>query len=91
MTMDTPVRNNLIEQLSASFDKMPRWAKVAAKHALGAPEVSRATGKPYVTFREVLQDASDHTLETLRSDFEDNGDLVPMEEVEKLQQEAKAS
>ena len=32
---------------------------------------------PFGSFRECISVAADHTLETLREDFEDNGDLLP--------------
>lgn len=70
-------RAQLIDQLDRSFTMMPRWAKVSVKHAMGAPAKSPKTGLPYKTFREVIEEASDHTLEILREDFEGNGELLP--------------
>jgi len=69
-------REALIDQLDRSFMQMPSWAKAATKHAMGAPEINPETGKSFETFREVISVAADHTLETLRDDFADNGDLV---------------
>lgn len=56
---------------------MPRWAQAACKHAMAAPRCHPETGKPFNSFREVIEVSSDYTLETLRGDFEDNGDLLP--------------
>lgn len=71
-------RMALIDQLDRSFQMMPRWAKVSCKHAMGAPKNNPKTGQPFKTFREVIEAAEDYTLEILRDDFEDNGDLLPM-------------
>lgn len=70
-------RAALIDQLDRSFMVLPNWAKAATKHAMGAPEINPETGKPFASFREVISVAADHTLEILRDDFEDNGDLLP--------------
>lgn len=70
-------RRKLIDQLDRSFTVMPQWVKAATKHSLGAPKNNPATGQPFQSFREVIEAASDHTLLTLRDDFEDNGDLLP--------------
>lgn len=70
-------RAALIDQLDRSFQMMPRWVKIATKHAMGAPEINPATGKPFTSFREVIAVASDDTLEILRDDFDGNGDLLP--------------
>jgi hypothetical protein len=67
----------LIDQLDRSFTMMPKWAKTAAKHAMDAPANNPKTGQPFQSFREVIEVADDHTLETLRDDFEYNGDLLP--------------
>lgn len=56
---------------------LPAWAKAATKHAMGAPEINPGTGKPFVSFREVISVAADHSLEILRDDFAGNGDLLP--------------
>lgn len=75
----TPLeRTKLIEQLDLSFLAMPRWAKIACKHAMAAPKNNPITGLPFKTFREVLEVAADETLLTLRDDFADNGDLIPL-------------
>jgi hypothetical protein len=70
-------RAALIDQLDRSFMVLPAWAKAATKHAMGAPEINPATGKPFTSFREVIEVAADHSLEILRDDFEGNGDLLP--------------
>ena len=70
-------RAALIDQLDRSFQMMPRWAKIACKHAMGAPDINPATGEKFKSFREVIEVASDHTLEILRDDFEGNGELLP--------------
>jgi hypothetical protein len=70
-------RSLLIDQLDRSFQMMPRWSKVACKHAMGAPKNNPATGRPFKSFREVIEVAADHTLEILREDFEGNGELLP--------------
>lgn len=70
-------RTKLIDQLVRSFDILPTWAKSSVKHAMAAPRINKNTGKPFESFREVLENTSDDTLETLREDFEGNGDLLP--------------
>lgn len=70
-------RTTLIDQLDRSFQMMPRWVKAATKHAMAAPTINPATGKIFTSFREVIEVASDSTLETLRDDFEADGDLLP--------------
>lgn len=70
-------RAGLIDQLDRSFMVLPAWAKAAVKHSMGAPEINPATGKRFESFREVISVAADRTLEILRDDFEDNGDLLP--------------
>ncbi len=70
-------RTELIDQLDRSFQMMPRWVKAATKHAMGAPENNPATGKPFTSFREVIEVASDETLLILRDDFDGDGDLLP--------------
>jgi hypothetical protein len=75
--MEKAQREALIDQLDRSFEAMPRWVKIATKHAMGAPTNNPETGQPFTSFREVISVSSDETLETLRDDFEDNGDLLP--------------
>ena len=75
--MDVNKRAALIDQLDRSFQMMPKWAQAAAVHAMAAPTTNPGTGKPFASFRECISVAADHTLETLREDFEDNGDLLP--------------
>lgn len=69
-------RAELIDQLDRSFMVLPTWTKTAVKHSMGAPETNPKTGKPFTSFREVIEVSSDETLEILRQDFEDNGDLL---------------
>lgn len=75
--MDAKQRAALVDQLDRSFQMMPGWAQAATKHAMGAPATNPETGKPFASFREVLEAAADHSLELLREDFDDNGDLLP--------------
>lgn len=75
--MDSQLRAELIDQLDRSFQMMPKWAQAAAVHAMTAPTTNPETGKPFASFRECISAASDDTLETLRDDFDDNGDLLP--------------
>lgn len=70
-------RAALIDQLDRSFQMMPTWAKTACKHAMRAPTNHPETGKPFTSFREVIEAAPDQTLEILRDDFADNSDLLP--------------
>ena len=73
-------RSKLIDQLDRSFQMMPLWVKSATKHAMGAPTHHPVSGKKFESFREVIEAASDESLLTLRDDFDDNGDLLPMRE-----------
>lgn len=75
--MNTSERTALIDQLDRSFQMMPKWAQTATVHAMGSPTTNPETGKPFGSFRECISVAADHTLVTLRDDFEDNGDLLP--------------
>lgn len=70
-------RAALIDQLDRSFSALPRWAKIAVKHAIGAPTHHPVTGEKFTAFRQVLETASDYALEMLRDDFKDNNDLLP--------------
>lgn len=70
-------RTRLIDRLDRSFTMMPYWVKCATKHAMGAPRINPSTGKPFKSFREVIEVSSDATLLILRDDFDDNGDLLP--------------
>lgn len=70
-------RSQLIDQLDRSFAVMPTWAKATVKHAMGAPTINPETGQPFRSFREVIEAASDETLDILRDDFEGNGELLP--------------
>ena len=78
-TLTAEERIKLIDRLVKSFDAMPRWAKIATKHAIGAPRINPATNEPFQTFREVIEVSDENTLITLREDFESNGDLCPDE------------
>lgn len=75
--MSPEERKSLIDQLVRSYEPLPTWAKTAVKHAMGAPGQNPRTGEPITSFREALEAAGDDTLETLREDFDDNGDLLP--------------
>jgi hypothetical protein len=75
--MNDQERAVLIDQLDRSFQMMPRWAQAATVHAMAVPPANPATGKPFGSFRECISVAADHTLQTLRDDFDDNGDLLP--------------
>lgn len=77
MILSPEERSALIDQLDRSFEMMPRWVKIATKHAMGAPSINPETGNPFVSFREVISVASDETLITLRDDFDGDGDLLP--------------
>ena len=75
--MEKDQRAALIDQLDRSFQMMPKWAQAATVHAMGAPTTNPEPGKPFESVRECISMAADHTLETLRDDFDDNGDLLP--------------
>ena len=75
--MEAQERAALIDQQDRSFTMMPTWAKAAAKHAMAAPTHHPETGEEFTSFRQVIEAASDQTLEILRDDFADNGDLLP--------------
>jgi hypothetical protein len=68
----------LIDQLDKSFLAMPRVDKVITKHALGAPDINPLTNQPFKSFREVIEQATDETLEMLRDDFQSNDQLLPI-------------
>lgn len=70
-------REQVIDQLCQSYNKLEEWDKAACRHAMHIPAVNQYTGKPFESFKEVLEVASDHTLEILLDDFEFNGFLVP--------------
>lgn len=69
-------RTQIIDQLNRSFLAMDYWVKCTVKHAMGAPSHHPETGKKFETFLEVIEAASDETLETLLAEFADNGDLI---------------
>lgn len=46
------------------------------------PIKNRETGKPFGSFREMLEHASDDSLEILKEDFEGNDDLLPPADVQ---------
>lgn len=77
MELSTDERARLIDRLDRSFQAMPGWVKTATKHAMGAPTHHPETGKPFQSFREVIEAAADETLLILKDDFEDNDDLAP--------------
>lgn len=70
-------RDALIDQLDRSFTVMPEWVKAATKHAMAAPTHHPETKEKFTSFRQVIECASDQTLEILRDDFEADGDLLP--------------
>lgn len=72
-------RIKLIDRLDRSFLALPRWAKVACKHAMGSPTHHPETGKEFESFREVIEAASDESLLTIKDDFVSNDDLAPEE------------
>lgn len=74
-------REVLIDQLDRSYQALPAWAKTACRHAMRCPTNNPETGRPFANFREVLETAADETLETLKEDFDDNGDLLPAEDI----------
>lgn len=65
-----------MDQLERSFDAMPRWVKMATKHAMAAPEIG-PDGKRITSFRQAIEYMSDEGLLVLKDDFEGNGDLLP--------------
>lgn len=73
--MTSEERESLIQQLDRSFQMMPKWAQTACKHAMRCAD-------GVTTFREACELADDSSLEMLRDDFEDNGDLLPPTEVQ---------
>lgn len=77
VNMTEEERKILIDQLDRSFQMMPNWAKVATKHAMGAPKNNPGTGLPFKSFREVIECASDESLQILWDDFDGDGDLLP--------------
>ena len=62
-------RAELIDQLDRSFTVLPTWAKTAVKRSMGAPEANTKTGRVFTSFREVIEAASDETLEILKEEF----------------------
>ena len=81
--MEKERRIKLIKQLDYSFRRLPMWGKTAVKHAMCAPECSPLTGEKYTSFKQVINDADDESLEILKDDFEGNGDLlnIPLDDV----------
>ena len=78
--MSPEERSATIRQLDKSFNAMPTWGKTATKHGLGAPSINPKTGEPFKSFLEVLESLNDHSLQLLKEDFSDNGDLLPLED-----------
>lgn len=74
--MNAVQKSALIKQLDKSFQAMSITDKVITKHAIAAPDNNPSTGQPFKTFLEVIEHASDESLETLREDFEGNGLLL---------------
>ena len=75
--MNNDERCALIDQLDRSFQMMPKWVKTACIHSMGVAEKNPFTGQPFTTFREIIETATDECIQSLRDDFEDNGDLLP--------------
>ncbi len=70
-------RGSVIEQLCQSYEKLEPIDKAILNHAMQVPTVNQYTGRPFTCFKEVLEAASDYSLQTLLDDFECNGFLVP--------------
>ena len=77
--MDQQQHEKLIDQLDRSYQAMPQWVKTATMHGMAAPRTNKHNGKPWQSFKELLEHASDQSLIVLRDDFDDNGDLLPVE------------
>lgn len=75
--MNQQERASLIRQLDASYTAMPDWVKKATLHAMNVPARNPETNEVFSSFMEILEAASDESLETLRDDFDSNGDLLP--------------
>ena len=78
--MSPEERAAAIRQLDKSFSAMPTWVKTATKHGLGAPSINPKTGEPFKSFLEVLESLNDDSLQLLKEEFLDNGDLLPLED-----------
>lgn len=74
--MDKEQRSKLIDRLDRSFNVMPGWVKTACYHGSGIPKEHPET-KEQLSFKQAIELGTDEFLETLKSDFEDNGDLLP--------------
>lgn len=74
------VRAKHIKRLVRSFNAMSAMDKAMCKHAMAAPKCHPETGKPFESFREVIECASDHTIDILLDDFKGNDLLLPEEE-----------
>ena len=70
-------RQAKIDQMVRSFEAMDNWVKNALIHSMGAPKINKHTGKPWASFQELLEAASDDTINLVYLETEDNGDLVP--------------
>lgn len=74
--MFTPEQRKEIEaQLARSYEALSATDRTIFHHASGMPTHDRDTGKA-LTFPEVLQQASDSTLDIWLDDFKYNGLLV---------------
>lgn len=69
-------RQEKIDHLVRSFDTWDGWVKNACLHSMGVPKVNRNTGKPWQSFREILEAAADETVDSVYEDTAFNGDLV---------------
>ena len=70
------LRRTYIDQMVRSYDAMPKWVQGSVIHAMRVPTNNPATGKPWMSFREMLEVASDESILIIRQDIKDNGDLV---------------
>ena len=71
--------NNMTDQDTSGTPAAPNADTSAPSAPAATAPASTAGGEtqPFGSFRECISVAADHTLETLREDFEDNGDLLP--------------
>lgn len=70
------LRRTYIDQMVRSYDAMPKWVRNSLIHAMHVPNNNPATGKPWESFKEMLEVASDESILIIRQDIEDNGDLI---------------
>lgn len=70
------LRRTYIDQMVRSYDAMPKWVRNSLIHAMCVPNNNPATGKPWESFKEMLEAASDDSILLIRQDIKDNGDLI---------------